>query len=169
MRHAKSPTLRSRAAAALGGELLTAEDPKRVFELFESFDLRYLLPSDRTVAILTLLQAQADTGKIPEAREQLALARRQAPNDEFRLACDEIEVEIEVRAGNVDLARRPIGADVVRFKDGPQTIVFLLRNRIVFVIVAAGALKRHADERFARVFNGLVQPHVPIKLVPIAG
>ena len=56
----------------------------------------------------------------------------------------------------------------MRFKKGAELIVFLLGNGIKLVVVAARAAKGEAKQPLARALNGLKQPRVAVKLVPVA-
>ena len=63
--------------------------------------------------------------------------------------------------------RQRIVAKVVRLKNRPHPIVARLLKRVVFVIVATGTVDREAEERFGRMLNDIVEPHVSVELVPV--
>ena len=70
--------------------------------------------------------------------------------------------------GGVGLAGHAVGADVVRLEEGPEAVVVLLGDRVVLVVVAAGAVERQAEERLGRVLDRVCEPDVAVELVPVA-
>ena len=58
----------------------------------------------------------------------------------------------------IGLARQPVGAHLMRLKDGPDLVVFLLGDGLGHMIMTFGATQRQAQERLRRVFNGVFQP-----------
>ena len=74
---------------------------------------------------------------------------------------DRVEVAIEntreTRHG-IRCARRDIVADLVRFKYGTQAVIVVGSDRVIFVIVALGAIGCQAQKRLGCVFNRLIHP-----------
>src|SRR5690606_4519930 len=52
-------------------------------------------------------------------------------------------------------------------EDGPHLEVLGLRNRIVLVVVAASTVERQSEKRLATMFDGVVEPDIPVELVPV--
>ena len=65
-------------------------------------------------------------------------------------------------------ARQRIKAHLMRLENGTETIVILVRDGIVFVIVALGAVEREADERLAGVLDGGVEPGCAVEEIIVA-
>ena len=58
----------------------------------------------------------------------------------------------------IDLARHGVEPNLVRFEKRAQSIVVLLRDRIVLVVVAFCTVHRQPKEGLRRVLDGVVQP-----------
>ena len=74
----------------------------------------------------------------------------------------------QVRLQRLPAAGQRIDANVVGLEERAQTIVILLRHRIVLMIVAAAALERDAEEGRADVFHGVLQPDGAIEDIEVA-
>ncbi len=68
----------------------------------------------------------------------------------------------------IGLARHPVDADVIGLEERAKAIVIHLRDRVVLVVVTAGALHRYAEERARRVLDRVRQPDIAIEDVPVA-
>ncbi len=69
--------------------------------------------------------------------------------------------------GRIGLTGNAIGANVVRFEKCTEPVIVLLRNRIVHMVMASGAIERRSQERLGRVLDRKIEPHVAIELVPV--
>jgi hypothetical protein len=62
-------------------------------------------------------------------------------------------------------ARHDVGAHVVRLEDRAELVILLLRDGVVEVVVALGAVERDAEERLARVLDDVLHPGRAVELV----
>ena len=60
-------------------------------------------------------------------------------------------------------ARHHFRPNLIRLKNGSQSVVVLLRDRIVFVVMAFAAIESEAEHRFGCVFDGFIEPTRPIE------
>ncbi len=70
---------------------------------------------------------------------------------------------------DIPLRLQSIGPYFVRFEESTHPVIIALLDRIVHVIVTAGTIERHSQERLAQVLDGVVQPDIAIEAIPIAG
>ena len=71
--------------------------------------------------------------------------------------------------GKIGFTRQRIETHMVRFEDGPEPVIVLVANRVVFVVVTLGTVHRQAKQRFTRMFNRVIQPGRPVEQVVVAG
>ena len=62
-----------------------------------------------------------------------------------------------------------VHANVVRFKKRPHSVVIRMVDRVVFVVVAFGAVERQSEKRLADVFDRVLHPLVAIEEEVVAG
>ena len=55
-------------------------------------------------------------------------------------------------------AWNPVDPDLERLEDCAERVVILLEDRVVLVVVAAGAVDRHAEEGLAGVVDDVLHP-----------
>lgn len=80
-----------------------------------------------------------------------------------RLLWGRIEGHGDPIALEVGLTGDHVNADGVRFEDGAEGEVLLLRQRIIFVVVAFGAVEGETEEGFADMFDGFIHPLIAIE------
>src|SRR5262245_47534121 len=66
----------------------------------------------------------------------------------------------------VRFAGYAVNADVIRLEDSAKTIVLFLRDRIVLVLMTAGAVQRNSEKRLGRVLHSVVEPGVAVEDKP---
>ena len=64
----------------------------------------------------------------------------------------------------IDFAGNHVGADLVGLDDRPHPVIIDLKNRVVLMIVALGAVEGQAEHGFGGVFDGFVKPRCAVEL-----
>ena len=77
-------------------------------------------------------------------------------------------VLVVLEGPRVRLTRQAVLAQFQRLEERAKAEILFIRDRIIFVIVAVGAVERQAEERFARVLDGVFHPLVVVEGVPVA-
>ena len=69
----------------------------------------------------------------------------------------------------IGLTRQDVEPGVERLEEGPHRVVVFLAERIVFVVVALGAVERQPEESLGNVLDRLVHPRRAVEEKPVAG
>ena len=85
--------------------------------------------------------------------------------------CVEVVIEHAREAVLLEIgfAGHGVEADLMGLEDGPEAVVVLMGDRVVFMIVALGTIKGEADKGLGSVLDGGVQPGSTIEEVVVAG
>ena len=79
-----------------------------------------------------------------------------AADEQVRRGLQEVvEGPRQARLGAVGLAGHAVDPDVVGLEEGAEAVVVGLRDRVVLVVVAAGAVDRQAEEGLGGVLDGV--------------
>ena len=70
---------------------------------------------------------------------------------------------------DVQFSRNPVGPNVVWLEDRSEAVVFLLRDRVILVVVTPTAVESDSQKSLRRVLHCIIEPYVAVKLVPVAG
>ena len=68
----------------------------------------------------------------------------------------------------VGLLRKLVHAQLVGLKNRAELVILGLRNRVVLMVVATGAVDGQTQERLGAMFDGSIQPHVAVVVAVVA-
>ena len=92
-----------------------------------------------------------------------------ANEQERRHIGDTVEHARDPVALEIGLARKDVEPGVERLEEGPHRVIVFLAERIVFVVVALGAVEREPEESLGDVLDRLVHPRGAVEEKPVAG
>src|SRR2546426_5557528 len=114
----------------------------------------FLVTSDETVGLAE------NAGKIRRLCGRISGFRIVSPSQAVS--------ENALALAKVRLSWDAIHSNVIEFKKRPEAVVFLLGNRIKFVVVAASTLQSGCQKSCCRVLHQVLQPDIAVETIPVS-